>query len=64
MAAVEAAAAPYVFEHAPRFAAELFRFAAAGRSLAVDDMIAASAAAGAVHTRALRYLSVAIYWSL
>lgn len=29
---------PYVFEHAPRFAAELFDFAASGRSMSAYDL--------------------------
>jgi hypothetical protein len=37
-AAVAAAARPYVFEHAARFAQELLGFAASGRSIMAHDM--------------------------
>lgn len=37
-AAVAAAARPYVFEHAARFAQELLSFAASGRSIAAHDL--------------------------
>ena len=46
MAAVAAAAQPYVFEHAGRLAQELFDFAALGRSIAAHDL--ATGMAGAV----------------
>ena len=37
-AAVSAAAEPYVFEHAARFAQELLGFSASGRSVAAHDL--------------------------
>ena len=47
-AAVEAAAAPFMFEHAPRFARELRAFIASGLSVAAHDgLLAQAAAAGA-----------------
>ena len=44
-AAVEAAAAPFMFEHAPRFARELRAFVACGLSVAAHDQLQAEAAA-------------------
>ncbi len=43
-AVVEAAAAPFMFEHAARFARELRGFAACGLSVAAHDMLVAEAA--------------------
>lgn len=44
-AAVEAAAAPFMFEHAPRFACELRAFVACGLSVAAHDQLLAEAMA-------------------
>jgi len=41
---VEAAAAPFMFEHAARFARELRGFAACGLSVAAHDLLVAEAA--------------------
>ena len=46
-AAVEAAAAPFMFEHAPRFARELRGFVACGLTVAAHDQLLAGTAAAA-----------------